>query len=180
MRPTKARTIEYIPEYRCFHPAREVTGNPTTGRGADAGSITIGLDMLEAMRLVDVDGMTQGEAARNMDVSAPTLCRILGQGRRLAALALTTGKIIKLEGGIIMYGNTIKGRHGHRWCRGQGGQAECTSQAPGQMCPHGGAGRGKGKGRGKDCGQRQCASDIACDDNADAASSACIPSQEPL
>ena len=49
----------------------------------DEEDVIIGLDRLEARRLVDVEGKNQDEAARSMDVLTFILCRILGQGRRL-------------------------------------------------------------------------------------------------
>lgn len=180
MRPPKARTIGCIPECRRFRPFRETGENRAMRNDSGADSITICLDMLEAMRLVDAEGMTQEEAARRMEISAPTLCRILGQGRRLAALALTTGKTINLEGGNIMCGDTMQGRHGHRCCRRHGKQAECAAQASGEMCSHGGMGRGRGKGHGNHGGQGRCARSIAGDDNTNAANNGCRSCQEPL
>ncbi len=156
MRPTKARTIGCMPACRRFHPLPE-TGETAEKQGGDSTEVvTIGLDMLEAMRLVDAEGMNQEAAARSMDVSTPTLCRILGQGRRLAALALTTGSIINIEGGNIMYGNKRQGRNGQGrngkgFCHGRAGlRGQCAMRAGGDACAHDGMGHEHcGAGRGQ-------------------------------
>ena len=162
MRPTKARTIGCMPACRRFHPLPETGETAEKLEGGGTEVVTIGLDMLEAMRLVDAEGMNQEAAAQSMDVSTPTLCRILGQGRRLAALALTTGSIINIEGGNIMYGNTMQGRHGRHFTPGRGGRHGQGAMQGGGACPRGeGMGRGQGRGRGRcgvGCGgQEQCA-----------------------
>jgi predicted DNA-binding protein (UPF0251 family) len=150
MRPTKARTIGCMPACRRFHPLPETGETAEKQGGGSTEVVTIGLDMLEAMRLVDAEGMNQEAAARSMDVSTPTLCRILGQGRRLAALALTTGSIINIEGGNIMYGNAMQGRHGRHFSPGRGGrQGQGTMQ--GGACP-----RSEGMGCGQGMGRRRC------------------------
>ena len=116
MRPEKFRTVGHVPACRVFLPQMD------NGDAIEDGIVRIGLDMLEAMRLVDLEGLSQEIAAKSMGVSTPTLCRILAQGRKLAALALTSGKTIILEGGNIMFGNANQNRngccrgHGHRHC----------------------------------------------------------------
>lgn len=158
MRPTKPRAIGCIPACRRFRPSPESEDMPADGNGE---VVTIRLDMLEAMRLVDAEGLCQEEAASSMGVSPPTLCRILGQGRRLSALALTTGKIIKLEGGNIMYCYAMQGRgqhkgpcgHGHgRWQRSAATQTneDCScDEGAGRGCgmAWGRCGAGRGQGR---------------------------------
>lgn len=52
---------------------------------------------LEALRLVDKDGLKQEVAAKKMRVSQPTLGRILAQGREKTAKALIEGKAIRVE-----------------------------------------------------------------------------------
>ncbi len=153
MRPTKARTIGCMPACRRFRPWQERGESDAIQADGGGEDVIIGLDMLEAIRLVDAEGMNQDEAAQSMGVSTPTLCRILGQGRRLAAMALTAGRIIRIEGGNVMYGNSMQGRHGHRFCHGRNGRQEREGGAgcgnEGMEC--GGRGMGHGQGRGR-CG----------------------------
>gem|GEM_PF-907373 len=104
MRPSKTRGIEHLPACRLFRPAADMDA------GMDRDSVALGLDMLEAMRRVGIEGLSREDAARSMNVSSPTLCRMLGQGRRRIAPALRAGKTIPIEGGNIMYATE---RHGH-------------------------------------------------------------------
>jgi hypothetical protein len=62
------------------------------------------LDELEALRLADLLGLHQEEAAAEMKVSRPTFGRILEQAHRKVAEALIFGKSIKIntEGGNMM------------------------------------------------------------------------------
>lgn len=59
--------------------------------------VVLGLDGFEAMRLVDGEGMSQEEAAVLMQVSRPTLCRILAEARTQVARALSRGWAIRIE-----------------------------------------------------------------------------------
>lgn len=72
--------------------------------GADRGSaevIELNLDELEAIRLVDLDGLYQEQAAEQMGVSRPTLARILESGRRKVAEALVHSKGLSIGGGPV-------------------------------------------------------------------------------
>lgn len=53
----------------------------------------------EAIRLTDYAGMTQQEAAIEMDISRPTFTRIYEKARRSIAKAFVEGKAIIIEGG---------------------------------------------------------------------------------
>ena len=82
---------------------------PQGGAGAQAGNpvgpieehqvAPLPVEGLEALRLVDAQGLSQEEAATAMAVSRPTLCRILADARRTVARALSQGLAIKVEGG---------------------------------------------------------------------------------
>ena len=63
--------------------------------------IVLTLDGVEALRLVDVDGHDQVEAARQMGVSRSTLSRILAQARQVTATAVTRGLALRIEGGSV-------------------------------------------------------------------------------
>lgn len=60
--------------------------------------ITLLPDELEALKLHDVDGLEQKEAAKKMKISQPTLARILGNAYKKIAQALVYGKAIRIEG----------------------------------------------------------------------------------
>ena len=157
-RGNKVRTI-------CIQP--QCTRFVAEGADPDAGTMTITLDMLEAMRLVDTENLAQQQAARQMNVSTPTLCRILAEGRRRTALALLNGTTILLEGGNIMYMDTnastmssaqCQGRHGQNMGQGRGQRRGQCGSAAGSACQPGqgmGQGRGMGRGQGRGMGQGQ-------------------------
>ncbi|MBQ7499119.1 MAG: DUF134 domain-containing protein [Selenomonas sp.] len=161
MRPTKTRIIGWIPCCRRFHP--EMEAEDVDKAAADKKEVTIRLDMLEAMRLVDAEGLSQEQAAQSMHVSTPTLCRILGKGRQLVALALTNGSIINIEGGNIMRNNTIQEQHGHNHCHRHGGHhGHETMMESGGTCTHEDKGFHQGMGHGRcGSGRRHCAQHMA-------------------
>lgn len=54
---------------------------------------------LEALRLVDLEGLSQEEAGTRMGVSRGTVWRLLQEARRKTALALTEGRRIQISVG---------------------------------------------------------------------------------
>lgn len=87
-RPRKCRQVCIDPAYRVFKPQ----GIPTSQlKGVD-----MGLDELEAIRLSDVEGLPQAEAAKRMGISQPTFNRILSGARAKVAKALTEGVALKI------------------------------------------------------------------------------------
>jgi predicted DNA-binding protein (UPF0251 family) len=67
--------------------------------------VVLGVDEYEALRLVDLEGLQQLEAAKRMKVSRATCARILEGAHRKVAEALTAGKAIRIEGGNFVLGN---------------------------------------------------------------------------
>ncbi len=63
------------------------------------GCVTLPIEELEALRLCDLEGLGQDEAAERMGVSRGTLQRILYAARRKTAEALWDGKSILIAGG---------------------------------------------------------------------------------
>jgi predicted DNA-binding protein (UPF0251 family) len=59
--------------------------------------ITLFRDELEALKLCDLDDLTQEAAGRKMGVSRGTVQRILSSGRKKVASALAEGKAIVFE-----------------------------------------------------------------------------------
>jgi uncharacterized protein len=62
------------------------------------------LDEFEALRLADLDGLYQEQAAEKMKISRPTFSRIVDSARRKVADALVHGKALRIEGGPIHLG----------------------------------------------------------------------------
>lgn len=61
--------------------------------------VCLSLDEFEAIRLADLEGLKQVEAARLMHVSRPTFSRIVASARRKVADGLVNIKAIRIEGG---------------------------------------------------------------------------------
>ncbi len=55
---------------------------------------------VEALRLVDIEGLTQEEAAMEMGVSRRTFWNDLMEARRKVAFALVNGCAIRISGGV--------------------------------------------------------------------------------
>lgn len=85
---------------------RAVTGTPRVTLFKPAGvpareleQLTLGVDELEAIRLVDLEGLSHEQAADVMGVSRQTVGRMLERGRARVAEALVEGKAILIGGG---------------------------------------------------------------------------------
>ena len=87
-RPKRCRKVCFDPNYKVFKPQ----GIPMSR----LSSIEMELDELEAMRLSDVEDLSQAEAAKKMDISQPTFNRILSGARSKVAKALTEGVALKI------------------------------------------------------------------------------------
>jgi predicted DNA-binding protein (UPF0251 family) len=90
-RPRKCRWINSEPTVTMFKPR----GIPTTS----LETVTLAVDEFEALRLKDLEGLEQEKAATRMNVSQPTLHRILESAHRKVADSLVHGKALVIEGG---------------------------------------------------------------------------------
>ena len=63
--------------------------------------VVLGLDELEALRLVDFEALSQAQAGEQMGVSRGTIGRLLEKGRKIAIDALLHGKALRIEGGPV-------------------------------------------------------------------------------
>lgn len=88
-RPFKLRRIAQCPEARSFKPS----GVPMRM----LREVYLPLDGLEAMRLCDLEGLGQEEAAVRMGVSRQTLGRLLAVARRNVTAALVEGMALRIE-----------------------------------------------------------------------------------
>ena len=93
-RPCCLRRIECLPQVVFFKPA----GVPLCALKC----ATLTLDELEALRLADLKGLYQAQAAAQMKISRPTFARVVEQARRKVADALIHGKALRLEGGHVI------------------------------------------------------------------------------
>lgn len=56
-------------------------------------------DELEAVRLIDLESIEQKKAAEKMNISQPTLSRLLTSARKKIADSLVNGKAVNIGGG---------------------------------------------------------------------------------
>jgi predicted DNA-binding protein (UPF0251 family)/predicted Fe-Mo cluster-binding NifX family protein len=61
--------------------------------------VYLSLEGYEAMRLADLEGLRQDEAAERMKVSRQTFGRILSEARRAVTEAIVKGLVLRIEGG---------------------------------------------------------------------------------
>jgi predicted DNA-binding protein (UPF0251 family) len=94
-----------VPRPQC---CRRVAGTPMASIFKPAGlparyldEIVLTLDEFEALRLADLEGLYQEQAALRMRVSRPTFGRILEVAHRKVADALVSGKALRIEGGPV-------------------------------------------------------------------------------
>ena len=89
-RPPKPRIIRFTPQFSAFLPAKSYEG--------DAEAILMTPDELEALRLVDYEGLLQEEAASLMGVSRGTVWRLVESGRRKLLGMVIEGRPLVLVG----------------------------------------------------------------------------------
>lgn len=96
---------------------RRIAGHPVASIFKPIGvpvveldEVVMSLDEFEAMRLADLDGQYQEQAAEQMQVSRTTFSRVIESAHRKVADALVHGKALRIEGGPIR-------REGRQCCR---------------------------------------------------------------
>lgn len=85
----KPRTCRCTFKGKAFKPA----GIPMS----EVKKISLSRDELEALKLCDLDDLTQEEAGRKMGISRGTIQRILSQARKKSAEALACGRAIVFD-----------------------------------------------------------------------------------
>jgi len=90
-RPRLCRRVWLKPDFPYFKPAGV--------RVIDLEESILTVDEFEAVRLKDLEGLEQEDAAKKMNISQPTFHRLLQSGRKKLADAIVNGKAIKVEGG---------------------------------------------------------------------------------
>lgn len=107
-RPSKCRQVAYMPEVTYFKPA----GIPLRV----LEEVRLSIEEAESLRLKDLEGFEQEQAAKKMNISRPTFQRILASARKKIADALLNGKAIRIDGGNFeMTWHRFRCRGGHEW-----------------------------------------------------------------
>jgi predicted DNA-binding protein (UPF0251 family) len=94
--------------------------------------VRLTIDQMEAIRLADLEGLSQEDAGRRMGVSRATFGRIVQKARRIVAEAIVNGKAILLEGGNYQINSGLR-KFGCRVCHYEW-EADCGTGRP-DKCP---------------------------------------------
>ena len=148
-RPPCCRRIRQEPPCAVFKPA----GVPAQL----LEEVVLTLDEFEALRLADLEGLYQEEAAASMNVSRQTFGRIVDAARRKTAQALILGQALRIEGGKVEM-NTVRQfkcndcQHTWEMPFGGGRPAGCPNCKSANFCREDSApGAGAGLGRRRCC-----------------------------
>lgn len=97
---------------------RRVYGNPTSDyfkpRGIPVSvlkEINLTIDEFEAIRLADLEGLYQEDAAKKMDISRQTFGNVIESARKKIADSIINAKALKIEGGVYIIGKESRFRH---------------------------------------------------------------------
>lgn len=88
-RPIKCRKISHVPKNTKFSPEKD----------ENIEVEELKYEEIEAMRLKDIEDLSQEEAAVKMQVSRQTFQNIIDSARKKVAIALCEGKSIHIKGG---------------------------------------------------------------------------------
>lgn len=90
-RPRKWRKVCCLPESTQFGPL-----NPFTDPDH---FVSMTVEEYEAIRLIDLEGLTQEECADQMNIARTTVQRIYADARKKIAESLVLGKVLRIGGG---------------------------------------------------------------------------------
>ena len=98
---SKEKEIAKMPRPRL---RRRIRGRPNSNyfkpqgiRMIELEEISLSLDEFEAIRLIDLEEIPQEQAAQKMQISQPTLSRILKSGRKKLSESIIKGKALKID-----------------------------------------------------------------------------------
>ena len=100
VRPKKCRMVYAEPGVNYFKPRAVPL--------IELEEVVLNIEEFEAIRLKDLKGFKQKNVAKKMNISQPTLHRLLNSARKKIADALVNGKAIKIFGGNYNIKNKTK------------------------------------------------------------------------
>lgn len=117
-RPRKCRRVCRLPENAGF--------GPLSCGGTAEGAVNMTVEEYEAIRLIDLEGFTQEECAKQMNVARTTVQAMYNDARKKLADALVNGRMLVIDGGDYILCDGA-GEHcgGCRRNRRRGGQDRC-------------------------------------------------------
>lgn len=116
-RPKKCRRVCGLPPCREFGPH---------DAGCAGEAVTLGLDEYEAVRLIDLEGLQQEQAAIQMGVARTTVQAMYNAARRKLADCIVNGKMLRIEGGDVQ----VCEKHAACPRRGCCARHRCQKQPP--------------------------------------------------
>lgn len=128
-RPRKGRMVCCLPTVNRFGPTEGITHD---------SDVIMTVEEYETIRLLDLEGLTQEEAAEQMSVARTTVQRMYASARKKIAEILFNGLGLRIEGGDYEIGR-LDGR-GYRCSRCAGPDERRVRRQ----------GRGMGRGHGQD------------------------------
>jgi predicted DNA-binding protein (UPF0251 family) len=123
-RPKCCRQIGVMPAKTCFHPEGMTSARPA--------EVHLTLDEYEALRLADLEGLYQEQAASRMNISRQTFGRIIEEAHRKVADVLVNGKVLKIEGGAV----SVKAEEPVRCPRCRRTFSPDCNKRKNTICPH--------------------------------------------
>lgn len=122
-RPTRCRRVCALPSQSEFGPA---------DRRCCGKTVVMTVDEYEAIRLIDLGGLTQEQCAAQMDVARTTITGIYDSARRKLADAIVNGRRLRIEGGsyrLCETGATCP-RHARHACPRHAARREAAPPLP--------------------------------------------------
>jgi len=99
-RPRQFRRVGCLPQSNYFKPR----GIPLSA----LRHVNLTVDEIEAVRLADLEGLYQEDAAKKMKVSRQTFGRIIESAHKKIADALVNGKALSIDGGHVEMAPGVK------------------------------------------------------------------------
>jgi len=90
-RPRKWRKVCCMPNSNRF--------GPLNAKIAAEKFVVMSIDEYETIRLIDLEGFTQEECAKQMNIARTTVQGMYNDARKKVAESLVNGKVLRIEGG---------------------------------------------------------------------------------
>lgn len=107
-RPRKWRKVCGLPENNRFGPLNIPLDQEHF--------IIMTVDEYETVRLIDLEGLTQEECAKQMKIARTTVQRIYNSARKKIADSLVNSKMLRIEGGDYRLCDGLEKSCGYRHC----------------------------------------------------------------